>query len=242
MGKLFLLGLYLSMAFSFGGVLVPFYHYPAYNDPQVSHLIALQKRYPNVSLFVIINPNNGYVDTVLFNFALAIQRLRQAGIHPLGYIHTKYGKRPLKEIEANIKAWERVYGKWGVEGIFFDEVNTSKEQLEYYKTLSILTRKKFRYVVFNPGTSIAPEYEALADIIVTNESNTTTHCYQLTAAKNALLLHSIKDLNLSQEVLDCYEFIYITPYKLPNPWKKLSPYLEKIMKALAHRKKEEYFN
>ena len=242
MGKLLLVGVCVSVALAFGGVLIPFYHYPAYNDAKVSRLVSLKQRYPNVELFVIINPDNGYVKKRLYNFAFAIRRLHQAGIHPLGYVHTDYGKRPVKEIEANIEAWKRIYGKWGIEGIFFDEVNGTKELLEYYKPLASYARGKFRYVVLNPGTSIAPEFETLADIIVTNESNTTRHYCELNTSKNALLLHSTKDFNLSQEVFGRYDFIYVTPQKMPNPWKELSPYLEELIKRVAERKKEGCFN
>ena len=242
MGKRLFVGLFVSMALAFGGVLIPFYHYPAYNDTKISYLISLKQRYPDVEMFVIINPDNGYVRKRLYNFAFAIRRLQRAGIHPLGYVHTDYGKRPIKEVEANIEAWDSIYGKWGLEGIFFDEVNGTKKLLEYYAPLISHARGRFRYVVLNPGTSIAPEFEKLADIIVTNESNSTTHYCELNATKNALLLHSTKELNLSQDVFERYDFIYVTPQKLPNPWRNISPFLEEIMKSLAHRKKEGCFN
>ncbi len=241
MRKIFLTGLLVSVLFALEGVLIPLYHYPSYNDTQIAQLIALKKRYPNAYIFVILNPDNGNVTKTLYNFAFAIKRLHEAHIHPLGYVHTRYGTRANSEVMENIRAWGRIYKKWGLEGIFLDEVNGTKEQRTYYEPLMKLIRDTIGYVVLNPGTAIDQNYASFADIIVTNESN-STHICDINGTKNAILLHSTPRFDANETLLRHYNYIYVTPHRMPNPWYTLSPFTEEILRRVAHGKKGVCFN
>ena len=90
---------------------------------------------------VIINPHDGpgISDPFDANYAREIPRLNALStVTTLGYVKTNYGKRPVSEVEHDIKA----YAGWakdfetsglGVKGIFFDETpNLYDGELEAY--------------------------------------------------------------------------------------------------------------
>ncbi len=209
------------------GILIPFYHYPLPNDTEVSQLVQYKKSYPDIDFVVIINPNNGDFDFSKPNFAKMIQRLHDANITTIGYIYTKYGKRALSKVKESVEKWNRFYKKFGIEGIFIDEVNSSLEMKKYYETIAQHIKKNFPIVVLNPGVDAAHLMD-ISDIVVLHEDFRMQDCPKR-REKSALLLHSIQDFERYKKCFDKFDYIYVTEKKLPNPWSGLSIYIKELL-------------
>ena len=230
MAKFLLFLCFMTSLFAQKGILIPFYHYPQEEDEEVQRLIAYKKRFANVPVIVIINPNNGNFHKTQHNFASMIKSLHEANISVVGYVYTSYAKRPLKEVQQRIQAWIRYYKPFGVEGIFVDEVNASKQNLKYYRAIAQTIARTFSLSIFNPGVEADFLYD-LADIVVTCE-NSSISSPPLSDKRNALLLHSVKEFGKYRPFLKYYEYVYCTPFRLPNPWNRLSSYLPELFKTL----------
>ncbi len=233
MAKIFLLLLSMTL-FAAQGVLIPFYHYPLDDDEEIAKLLAYKKAYPDIEFFVIINPANGDFRAEQYNFASLIDKLHEANITTLGYVYTKYAARDPKEVRLRIDAWAKFYKKWGVEGIFFDEVNSSQEAFSYYEALARYAKKRFRYVVLNPGTKPHKSYMQIADIVVLHES------YRLPTQKEkcdkgALLLYGIADLNTTTSLFSQFGYVYVTDRNGSNPWESLSSHMDELLYILQQR-------
>ncbi len=207
------------------GVLIPFYHYPSLNDSKIEQLIKLKSRYPACEVIAIINPNNGIFEKEQFNFSKMILDLHRGGVECIGYLYTGFGKRDLEDIKSNIYAWKRVYKKYGIEGIFVDEVKCD-ERL-FYKEVAKEVRRFFQRVVMNPGTRCSEEL--FGDIVVCHE-NSAQSFVTPTHSKSAYLAYGIERLELDKASL--MDFVYITERSGSNPWEELSGYLEEIMQRI----------
>jgi hypothetical protein len=177
-------------------------------------------------MIVIINPNNGYVEKEEANFAQAIERLSENGLIAIGYLHTSYGNRPLEESLQNAERWSKLYKKYGISGIFVDEVNCSNK--EYYETLAKKIKEEFSLVVANPGVRCKEEPK-WSDIVVVHENC----CYPTKEEgkeKEAVLIYDAKELDL--DTLHSYGYIYVTERNGSNPWEKLSSYLSQILRSI----------
>ena len=230
MAKFLLFLCFMTLLFAQKGILIPFYHYPKIEDEQVQKLIEYKKRYPDVPIVLIVNPNNGDFNQLEYNFAAMIEHLHEANISVVGYIYTSYAKRPLREVVDRIQTWAKIYKPFGVEGIFVDEVNGSKQNFEYYRDISRKIARYFHFTIFNPGVE-APALHSLADIVVVHE-NSSIVTPPSDGNKSALLLHSVKDLEAYRPFFKYFQYIYVTPLTLPNPWKELSSYLPKLLDEL----------
>ena len=227
MGKLLLPLLLLMQLFAAKGVLIPFYHYPHHFDFSVEQLIDLKKKHPRVEFIVIINPDNGYVKKLESNFAEAIRQLSSNGLITIGYLHTSYGTRPLEESVKNVKRWAQYYKRFGISGIFVDEVNCTDG--DYYKKLAEAIKEEFRLVVANPGVRCQEEPK-WSDIVVVHENC----CYPAVdnegKENEAVLVYDSKKLEL--DTLSSYGYIYVTDHNGSNPWEKLSSHLPQILQSI----------
>ncbi len=237
MRKLFFLSLFLMQLFAAKGVLIPFYHYPTLQDSEVEKIIELKKHYPSIPFLIIVNPNNGVFSHEQYNFARMIDLFHAHGIEVLGYVYTKYGARDLTKVHRDIRNWERFYKKWGVEGIFLDEVDCNASKLGYYTKVIQWVRKYFQKVVLNPGAPCLAPLSSLADIVVVNESDTFHRFSGKIETKKARLLYGAKSVeeNLSALAQDV-DFLYISHLHTPNPWEKVSKHLEKLLQFLSKEK------
>ena len=234
MGKIFF-GLLLSIAlYGMEGVLIPFYHFPTYNDPKIQKLIAYKRAYPTIKFLVIINPANGDFARVESNFASAIKALEDANITVLGYVYSSYARRNLTSLKRRIDAW-REYKRWGVHGIFIDEVSTDLRSLKYYKNVTEYIKKSFSIVVFNPGTFIDKRFERLADIIVVREHSKSIP-NKSTIAKSAILLHAVDDFQRVKSDIATYQYVYVTEQDGANPWENISSYMPQLLEFIQQKK------
>ena len=112
------------------------------------------------SVVIIVNPDSGPGKVRRPNFARVIDQAKEKGFTVIGYVSTRYAKRPAEEVKEDVDRWVRLYP--GVQGIFFDEQASAADRVDYYAALYEYARKQrgLRLVVSNPGTTCAEEYLA----------------------------------------------------------------------------------
>lgn len=118
---------------------------------------------PN-KLVVVINPNSGpwkaewSFTPKMREFAEAIRKNYQ---HPIGYVYTSYGARPIEEIQQDMRTYMDIYGIKAISGFFLDEVSSKAEDSQYYHTVidygnSLLKARSFCSqnfgIILNAGT------------------------------------------------------------------------------------------
>ena len=137
-------------------LLVPAYFYPA--DAGLKHWDALLKSSADVPIIVIVNPASGPGSKVDANYANVMKRMKNTKAIPIGYVSTKYGKRPLADVKADVNTWLRLYP--GIQGIFFDEQASDAAKVDYYAKLYeyACKTKGLGLVVTNPGTTCDEKY------------------------------------------------------------------------------------
>ncbi|KAE8395819.1 Spherulation-specific family 4-domain-containing protein [Aspergillus alliaceus] len=164
-------------------LIIPYYVYPS--EGAWVPLEKLATDNPNVSFTVIVNPASGPgADAVPDqNWRREIPKLASlSNVVILGYIATRYGGRPIDQIERDLKT----YAEWPtagndanlkVHGIFLDEVagEPDEKKLAYYRqiTATIKGNKGLgpnNRVVLNPGTVPDKAYLDIPDSTVIFES------------------------------------------------------------------------
>jgi len=131
-------------------VIIPWYVYPDKQNPLLLDLIKnLAIRWPCIKPAVIVNPHNGPGKQIDPNYVWFIRTIKYVGGLVLGYVHTRYGTRAVKDVLYDIKQWKQLYPD--IDGLFVDEV-TRSETNRYYTTLTNFARKEGLYpVVLNTG-------------------------------------------------------------------------------------------
>ncbi len=156
----------------------------------------------------------------------------------LGYVWTSYGSKPLEDVKAEVDIYAEHFVPLGLSGIFYDGVSSSAGWLSYYRELYEYAKGKgFRWVVLNPGTTIAEEYlaEGVGDVIVIYEDkyenflSYTFPDYVLRYPKErfAVLVWGVTSLEAAEEVLrrtSFAAFIHCTDDSPPNEWDTLPSY------------------
>lgn len=188
-------------------VLVPAYFYPS-GTTNLGYWNQLSQAAGQVSLTVIVNPNNGVFSAADPNYTTVINDLRTAGATSIGYVFTQGGARDINLVKANIDSYAAVYNAGNpnnIRGIFIDEmpVNPTAGQLTYYRDLyqHIATNHPawVGQVFGNPGANTASTAALLdsatrgADRLVVSEMTYGT--YQQSAAAPAPWVLSNPDRN-----------------------------------------------
>lgn len=137
---------------------------PAYFSPGEAWSVAVAGQ-PTVR-HLIANPSSGPGVTADPAYVRVVAASRQAGVEVLGYVSTRWGRRPLDDVHREIAAYRQWYG---ITSIFFDEASSSGHELPYYRTLATSVRTSAGRVALNPGTVPDERYAALADLLVVFE-------------------------------------------------------------------------
>jgi hypothetical protein len=225
-------------------LLVPAYFYPG-GEGLAQWQRLLQAPDP-AAVVIIVNTASGPGEKVNPHFARVVDQARAKGFTLVGYVSTRYGKRPAEEVKEDVDRWTRFYP--GVEGIFFDEQASAAKAINYYAGLYEYTRKRrgLRQVVSNPGTACAEEYLArpAADIVCLVESTKALSQFRsppwaaaYPAGRFAALLHTVAEPGrMKQDVLAMagkrLGYCYITDRAPPNPWDRLPGYWEAELAAV----------
>src|SRR5207245_7452414 len=124
----------------------------------------LKGLYQLVQFICKINPSNGPGDSKSSDFDTWINNLRSVGILVLGYVSTGYGTDSTKTIDIT-KAKIDKYASWyNLDGIFFDEMENSPGQEDYYRTASQYAKSKgYTMTIGNPGTDLDLVYDGIMD-------------------------------------------------------------------------------
>ena len=225
-------------------LLVPAYFYPG--GEGLAEWERLLKA-PSPELVVIIaNPDSGPGEMPDANFVRVIDQAKEKGFTLIGYVSTRYAKRPPEEIREEVDRWVRLYPS--VQGIFFDEQASAADRVEYYAALHEYARKQrgLRLVVGNPGTTCAEEYVSrpAADVVCLVESAKEFSQFRppswvtgYPAARFAATLCNVDDPGrMKQDILRMADkhvgFCYVTDGVLPNPWDRLPGYWEAELAAV----------
>ena len=194
---------------------------------------------------IIMNPNSGPGDSVNVDYILAVTNARAAGFLVLGYVHTSYGARNSSTVKAEVDLYESFYK---IDGIFFDEVSTSANDIPYFADVSdyVYGVNGSYVVVLNPGTVPDEGYMRVADIIMTfeqtylyyNESYfAPSYADNYPASKFAHLVHSTPPADWRSALEMSFErnarYVFITDDVMPNPWDTLPPYVTSEASASA---------
>ncbi len=146
------------------GTIFPFYIYPTASA--IQPLIDIANQYPNVPIWVILDPANGPGTSIDPTYTNAVEQLRAAGIVMLGYVNTNYGNRSKTIVERDIARWVNFYKP---DGIFLDLMAVKHT---YYQTITDYAKSLgIQMVEGNPGTNINPTAGADVDIVNIFENN-----------------------------------------------------------------------
>ncbi|HEU5107588.1 MAG TPA: spherulation-specific family 4 protein [Micromonosporaceae bacterium] len=148
---------------------------------------------------VIVNGRaSGPADPYDAALAAAIRRLADAGVTVLGYVDTGYLGRTgatttrvaagstavadwVAQADADAAAWQRLYGRAGLGGIFFDQTlpacGEGDEFLRAYADIAdgVWTRGEDAVVAINPGMAVEECYTTVSDVIVVAENTLTAY-------------------------------------------------------------------
>lgn len=137
---------------------------PAYFDPSSPEWVKFFSSNHGKSYNVIINPNSG-PGSFDHEYLKLCTRLRKLGVNILGYVSTRWGKRPTEEILEEVETYHKWYG---VCNIFLDEAATGEDMLPVYKDIYDAING---LVVLNPGVVPHKGYLDAGDVIVVFESD-----------------------------------------------------------------------
>ena len=168
-----------------------------------------------------------------------LERARAAGIHVVGYVYTRYGRRPLARVRRDVARWEQWYG---VDGIFVDNVaSTRPRNFAYYRSVSRTIRgSRGRLVVMN-GWATA-DYMKLTDVLLMFEGNLAgfrrvrlpewTRSFD--ASRFASIVYGVPGSAAMRTVLDDSAArnvgtVYVTDRRRPHPYRSLSGFLGSLI-------------
>jgi serine/threonine protein kinase len=225
-------------------LLVPAYIYP--EGAGLKHWEQLLAAAAKAPVVVIANPASGPGPKADANYAAIISRAKKAGVTVIGYLTTKYTKRPLAEARADIDKWARFYPD--IQGVFLDEQASGADAVDHYVALYQEARKAIpnALVVSNPGTSCAEAYLArpAADVVCIFEDPKGYDNFKpLEWTKRyppqrfaALVTRTVDAARMERYVGDAPHrrlgYFYVTSGDEPNPWDKLPTYWDAEVAAV----------
>ncbi len=178
---------------------------PAYFEPQ-EYWNEINRTAPTTGL-VILNPNSG-PDKPDPTWKARTEEAQEVGITVVGYVLTKLGERPKKDVKADIDH----YFEWfGVDGIYLDETSSDPKDVAYYREMANYARsvKPNAVIAVNPGFTPPEEFMQFVDYIETYEFDYTKYRTQKFPewtkkypAKHFIhVVHSVPGPEAAQEVL-----------------------------------------
>jgi hypothetical protein len=232
-------------------LLVPAYFHPSGDRLKLwDSLIGAADRAPIV---IIANPASGPGRKADPNHRTVIRKAHKRGATVIGYISTRYAKRPATEVRAEIDRWVQFYPE--VRGFFFDEQASDADHVGYYAGLREAARSKIdkALVVTNPGTTCAEDYisRTAADAACIFESNTGFDRFRppdwtgrYPAGRFAILPYAINGADamravIARAVRDRIGLVYITDDAGRNPWDRLPSYWDAEVDAVARANQAE---
>lgn len=214
---------------------------PAYFYPDSGKKASLWDAATAGSSLLIANPNSGPGGKIDSTYASAITSSQASGVKVIGYVSTRYGKRPQAEVTGEITQW---FDWYGVDGIFLDEGPDQVDCLSVYDlyesyALTSRTKNPKALVAINPGTDTCASYLDFADILLIFEDKPEAFvgwrppdwAKKVDPEHLWVLIHSEAGAESMQEELRTIAesgmgWVYVTDDVLPNPWDTLPAYWE----------------
>lgn len=127
-----------------------------------------------VNIIAVINPNSGPLPTVDSAYSTYMNKLHEAGIQILGYVHTSYGERSISDVEADVDTYATQYPL--VTGIFFDEAASDAGSLSYYTQAYdfVMSKPGYDQVILNHGVQPDQGYASISTSMVIFENYAST--------------------------------------------------------------------
>jgi hypothetical protein len=239
-------------------ILVPAYVYPSVGTMWIT-LANTAADYPQVPITVIVNPNNGEFAAEDKEFTLKAGAVAAKGGRLIAYVHSRVNVngvsvlRPIDEVKTNIDAYLKFYPTLAFRGFFVDEMSSSASDLAYFQEIYRYIKSKSANlrIYGNPGVIPAPEYSAVADVLVVYEDSTGTalnHNYATEAAwlytrqnsQNAVLPYNVGTCSAMQSALVSATsrafnlgVVFITD-RLTDPWGDLPSYWLKLVDGVMN--------
>ncbi|MDR3391039.1 MAG: spherulation-specific family 4 protein [Sulfuriferula sp.] len=225
---------------------------PAYFDPVVnpSAWNTLAANAGKIPLSVIMNPASGPGSVQDASYVTAVQNVRVAGGHVLGYVSTAYGTRPIADVMNDINLYIAWYA---IDGIFVDEMSSDANSSHYSYYQSLYQQIKainYNYrVIGNPGTNTQEAYLTLptADALVVFESTAknyskyvpSTWIYNYNRQYFANLVYAMSSSSqlgsyLNLAVSRNAGLVYLTSDSGRNPWDTLPGYWDTEVNCIAN--------
>ncbi len=215
------------------GLLVPLYT-PA-GDATWSTLIQVKGLYPSVPIIAIINPQNGPGSSSNAAFVSGIQSLQTAGINVVGYVPTNYALTSISVVETGISNYSIFYH---VNGIFFDQMNSSQAAVSYYSALSTYVHSLgLAITIGNPGTSVPASFIGTMNILNIYENSGDPSVSTISSAtigydrsNFAMIAYNVAAPTQSylDSVAPYVSYVYFTDGNSPNPFAGLTSYLNTL--------------
>ena len=190
---------------------------------------------------VLINPASGPGTAASLTYVGHVGRCHAAGVKVLGYVHTKYGARPIAEVKADV---DRHFSWYGVDGIFVDTTSNKLADVGYYADLSEYIRTRGGLVVLNPGTRTIEPYAGLCDWLMNAETDAVTYRTRVASAwehkypgKFWHVVHTCAAADMPLMVQLAAErdagLVCVTDDVMPNPYDALPSYFTALYAAVA---------
>jgi hypothetical protein len=194
--------------------------------------------------FVIINVHNGPGEIADATYLPVIEALRAAGIRTIGYVDTNYGLREPAEIGKEVRTYR---DRYGLEGVFMDQVSNGLDQLDHYAQCVVAARTAGApFVVLNAGSEPHPGYVDLANVTVTFEGpwaeyatlRTPEWVHRYPSSRFCHLVHSLPRSRFGEGVALAAQRhvggVFLTDGRGSNPWDRIPPRL--ITELETHRR------
>jgi len=205
-------------------LLVPAYFHPAVAAEQWERLADPGQRLR----LVVVNVNSGPGDVADPEYMSVVTALRTAGVRLAGYVDSAYGRRPVADVAADVRAYLQRYQ---VSGVFLDQTSAEFADLDLYAQYVLTARSAgASFVVLNPGTHPHPGYVDLANLTVTFEGPWAAYqtlavpdwVYQRPARRLCHLIHSVPadafDATLDLATRRNAGTVFVTDGRGANPW------------------------
>lgn len=215
----------------------PAYFYPdGEGAADWDRLIQASGRVPVVA---IVNPDSGPGDHRDSTYSDALDRAKDAGVTLLGYVSTRYGHRPIAEVEHDMEAWLAFYPE--IDGFHLDEQTSADADVPYYRKLVIFARSQRSDLVVagNPGDLPSTAYfesGISVESVFEGGSGFASFALPASAARNgrrsfAAEIYGVTSKAQMREDLKSARRkgigeVFVTDGAMPNPWARLPAYWE----------------
>jgi hypothetical protein len=234
--------------------LVPAYFFPSGSDSvNPWHIMCRRMNTTSGPSTAIVNPSSGPGTKAIAAYTEAIAYCHSRGQRVVGYVDTAYGKRPLRQVFADVDAFYQFYP--GIDGIFVDQMSNcqgcgsiepSTSIRSYYRRIYLRVKSKslaHSDVVGNPGAAASTAWQVdtpVATTVVVFEGRASTYSTWtpppwVLARPAARFAHLVYAAAARDRAATCDRsrsrnagYVYVTDDDFPNPWDRLPAYWKSV--------------